>query len=133
MEVESKKTKITNFKNPADVKSSFFKLRITADEKDQLASLARTHNVTMGELIRQSIGKAKSWAPKQTSLSADDLRLIQVAITRTKAVDRVGVNVNQIARSLHAHASNIDNDLLNNLLEELFRIREELAEIKDAQ
>jgi len=125
--------KIKNFKNPASVKSCSFKLRLTADDKARLCELAKIHGISTGELIRQSIGKVNAWAPKQTSLSLDDLRLIQVAIMRTKSIDRVGVNVNQIARRLHSQATTIDNDLLNNLLEELFKIREELSALKDAQ
>lgn len=73
----------------------FIKLRVTAEEKKQFESLARTLGLSLSALIRQR-------------LSGMRIRPIAIQQERNRQLARIGNNLNQLARWANTHKSGLE-------------------------
>lgn len=107
MEANAKKTQ---------KKDKLFTMKVTQTEKEEWAEIAKSHNLSMSQIVRFCLSREKKKAPKQ---------IIEVDPKLLYEVNAIGNNLNQIARKL-----NIGDDVV--VLPILLKIERHLQEIKDA-
>lgn len=84
-----------------DIRDTHLKIRITPEEKAALKALAKSHDMTLADFVRQRVGEAKPVGrePKKVGefRRADPMLLANIG--------RVGSNLNQIARWANQYKS----------------------------
>lgn len=91
--------------------TTLFPLRLTATDRRRLDTIAKAENVSRAEILRRQI----------TPRTADRLEPLRQAII---AFDRVGRNLNQIARTLNHPLKRPGEGILNKLDATLTEVRE---------
>jgi len=81
-------------------------LRLSDKEKEELVAKAKASSISVSELIRQSVLRVKTW-------TIEDREIKQAKI---REINRIGVNLNQIARYCNQHKSDVDTAEIVSLL-----------------
>ena len=108
-EINSEK-KVKRVKKDKDEnRDKFIKIRVTESEKEQIRRNAKESNFTMSDYSRKLILKKKIAKPKY---SHEDALLISNSLRETKkALNKIGSNINQIAKFANTNSSLSDEDL----------------------
>ena len=108
-EINSEK-KVKRVKKDKDEnRDKFIKIRVTESEKEQIRRNAKESNFTMSDYSRKLILKKKIAKPKY---SHEDALLISNSLRETKkALNKIGSNINQIAKLANTNSSLSDEDL----------------------
>ena len=119
---EGKKVKRVK-KDKDENRDTFIKIRVTKSEKEQIRRNAKESNFTMSDYSRKLILKKKIAKPKY---SREDALMISNSLRETKKeLNKIGSNINQIAKLANTNSSLSDEDLNN-----LARIRFDFDSIR---
>lgn len=96
-------------KDKDENRDKFIKIRVTESEKEQIRRNAKESNFTMSDYSRKLILKKKIAKPKY---SHEDALMIATELRETKkALNKIGSNINQIAKLANTNSSLSDEDL----------------------
>jgi len=125
----------TDAETIAENKTKTIKVRLTEADHLRLTNLAHEHRVSAAELVRQSIGKCREWSPVPSTLTDAELQLMRSANNLTVAIDRIGNNVNQLAKLANEARlkKQFDNDVGKQLLMCFRGFKKELEELHDVR
>ena len=73
-------------------------IKLSDEAKKALLLKAKTLDISMSELIRQSAKRVKSFSPENK----------KIALAKNRALNKIGINLNQIARWANTHKSKAD-------------------------
>lgn len=111
-------------KDKDENRDKFIKIRVTESEKEQIRRNAKESNFTMSDYSRKLILKKKITKPKY---SHEDALLISNSLRETKkALNKIGNNINQIAK-----LANTDSSLDDKNLNDLAKIRLDFDLVND--
>lgn len=79
-------------------RTKWIKVRVTESERAEIEQKAILASVSIAELIRLSLGRVKTWTIKDKAIEREKIR----------EINRIGQNLNQIARFCHVHKSEAD-------------------------
>lgn len=110
---ENKVKKVKKDKKDKDEnRDTFIKIRVTKSEKEQIRRKAKESNFTMSDYSRKLILKKKIAKPKY---SHEHALMIATELRETKkALNKIGNNINQIAKLANTDSS-LDDKNLNDL------------------
>lgn len=79
------------------VKEAIIKVRVTETEREAWKEKAKSAGLSVSDLLRQSVGRVKTWTAKDRSIERD----------RIRELAKIGNNLNQIARwaNTYKHAA----------------------------
>ena len=98
-------------KDKDENRDTFIKIRVTKSEKEQIRRKAKESNFTMSDYSRKLILKKKIAKPKY---SHEDAVMIATELREAKKeLNKIGNNVNQIAKLANANPFLSDEDLNN--------------------
>ncbi|PLW77754.1 plasmid mobilization relaxosome protein MobC [Cohaesibacter celericrescens] len=98
-------------------------MRCTAAEKETLLARAKAERITASELLRSALGLIKKPTRKRAAPTVDTRLLV--------ALNRIGSNLNQIARTVNAagHAGDMHQLNAMDIIASLISINRELASL----
>lgn len=99
-------------KERADARAVVFGVRFTADERATLEASAAVHGVSPTDYARAAVlGGRVQVAPVPLPPSVSNFSAAPAGVAHIVALNRVGVNLNQIARALHTGMGFVPADL----------------------
>jgi len=90
-------------------KDTYFKLRLTKEEKKEWQKKAADSGISLSNLIRQSMGKTRTWTAPDRALISE----------QTRQVSSLGNNLNQIARWANTYKSSAEAIQIIEVLREI--------------
>lgn len=99
------------------MKTVFVKLRVSPEERDEWNAKAKRAGMSLSDLIRRSFGRVKSMTITDRSIER----------TRNIQIQKVGNNLNQIARWANTYKTEAD---AVEVIEHLKAIEDELKKLK---
>lgn len=91
-------------------------IKISDEEKKELLLKAESLDISMSELIRKSAKRINAFSPENKKL----------ALAKNRELNRIGINLNQIARWANTHKSKADRFVV---VAHLLAIQELLEEL----